>query len=201
MTTSSRSSRATTTSGIDITTNITTNINNFGNRNFIGFINLVAGSYYAVAVPGAQIAAVNPGEDILVHSMQFNTALVDASTQSVFAEAMLTTGAINPDGTATIDLVNPLAKQTGFLGQDNDFAPFHFKFPRLLARRIRDGIADGRDSERVHGAAETHDDAVSGRERAATAHRARRRRRRERRADLRAVVPVGSTTARHSTGG
>ena len=55
-------------------------------------------------IPAAQIGAVMPDERILVHSALFETYLVDASTVPVFAEAMLTTGTVNADGTATINL-------------------------------------------------------------------------------------------------
>lgn len=55
----------------------------------------------------------------------------------------LTTGVINPDTTATIDLVNPLRTSMTFLGQDIDFAPFYFAEPKDLSETIRAGIADG----------------------------------------------------------
>ena len=56
---------------------------------------------------------------------------------------MLTTGVINPDTTATIDLVNPLATESLFVAQDLDFAPFYFKNPHDLSETIRLGIANG----------------------------------------------------------
>jgi hypothetical protein len=132
-----------TTGGINFTTNRTTNINNFGPLTNIGFINSPGGRTYAAAFPASQIAAVNPGEDILVHSGLFNSFVVDASVAPVWADAFLTTGTINPDGTASIDLVNPLARKTSFLAQDGDFAPFHFATPRLLGKLIREGITNG----------------------------------------------------------
>jgi hypothetical protein len=130
-------------SNINLITSNAINISNFGNRNFIGFTNSPAGRMYAVQVPASQIAAINPGEDILVQGVSFNTAVVDASVAPVFAQATLTTGVINPDNTATINLATPLEKTTGFLGQDNDFAPFYFKSPKSLGNKVRTGIANG----------------------------------------------------------
>ena len=56
---------------------------------------------------------------------------------------MLTTGTLNPDGTAAIDLLNPLDHAAEFVGQDDDFAPFFLKNPRALGRRIRQGLESG----------------------------------------------------------
>ncbi len=129
--------------GISIVTGDTFNVNNFGARNFIGFTAIVPGRYYAVAVPASQIAAIAPGEPLAVPSVLFDTAVVNASTVPLFSEAMLTTGVINPDGTATIDLVNPLDKVQNFVGQDNDFSPFFLKRPVRIGQKIREGVASG----------------------------------------------------------
>jgi len=130
-------------SGIDLVTTESFNLNNFGTRNFVGFTGAVPGHYYAVQVPASQIAAITPGEPLLAHSVLFNTRVLDASTTPKFAEAMLTTGVVNPDGTATIDLAHPLERETRFVGQDDDFSPFFLKRPRQTGERIRDGIASG----------------------------------------------------------
>ena len=129
--------------GVDIVTNRVFNISNFGARNFIGFINSPAGRTYAVAFPASQISAINPGAPNLIQAGLFDTNVVDASVPVVFADAFLTTGVINPDGTANIDLVNPLDRASGFLAQDGDFAPFFFKNPHDLSETIREGIAQG----------------------------------------------------------
>jgi hypothetical protein len=130
-------------SNINLVTSNAINISNFGNRNFIGFTGSPAGRIYAVQVPASQIAAINPGEDILIQGISFNTAVVDSSVAPVFAQALLTTGVINPDNTATVNLADPLEKTTGFLGQDNDFAPFYFHHPKFLGKKVRNGIANG----------------------------------------------------------
>jgi hypothetical protein len=60
----------------------------------------------------------------------------------VFAKAVLTTGTVNGT-TATIDLAHPLAQKNGFVGQDNDLAPFYFNFPRALGAVVQRGIGRG----------------------------------------------------------
>lgn len=131
-------------SGIDIATGRTINVNMFGNRNFVGLGAVPPGLYYAVRIPAATVAAIDPGEDILIKSVAFDTVVLDASVAPVFTEAMLTTGVVNADGSvATVNLASPLEATSGFLGQDNDFAPFHFKNPQELGRRVRSGIDRG----------------------------------------------------------
>jgi hypothetical protein len=131
-------------SGIDITTNATINVNPFGNRNFIGFINTPAGFMYAVRFPKAEIEAILPGQDVLMHSGLFDTAVVDASVPVTFARALLVSGAVDGSGNiASLNLGDPIAAAEGFLGQDNDMAPFFFKNPHELGRRIRREMAAG----------------------------------------------------------
>lgn len=129
--------------GIDIVTNDSFNLGSFGTRDFVGFVNSTPGRYYAVQVPASQISAFLPGQPILVQAALFDTTVVDASVSPVFSEVMLTTGTINPDGTANIDLGRPLDFEARFAAQDNDFSPFFLKNPHQLGRRIRRGIARG----------------------------------------------------------
>lgn len=131
-------------SGVNITTNNVLTIAGFGARTNIGFINPGTNNFvYAQQFPASQIAALNGGNPVLLQAGLFDTNVVDASAPVVFARVMLTTGVINPDTTATIDLVNPLASETLFVGQDGDFAPFYFKNPHDLSEVIRNGIASG----------------------------------------------------------
>lgn len=132
-----------TTGGINIITNSVFNLSNFGALNAIGFINSPAGRTYAVAFPAAQISAINPGADFFLHTGLFNTHVVDASVVPVYAQALLTTGVINPDNTATIDMVTPLRSAPLFVGQDGDFAPFFFSNPAALGQAVRQGINAG----------------------------------------------------------
>ncbi|HKR62003.1 MAG TPA: hypothetical protein VJS64_20110, partial [Pyrinomonadaceae bacterium] len=131
--------------GNNITTNDVFNISGFGARNFIGFINPPAGGFiYAVQFPASQISALNGGNPTLLQAGLFDTTVVDASVPVNFANAWLAKGVINPDTSATIDLVTPIASSSGlFLAQDTDFAPFYFKNPHDLSETVRLGIADG----------------------------------------------------------
>lgn len=130
-------------SGVDLTTGRTININNFRALTNIGFINSPAGRMYAIQVPASQVAAVNPGEDILVHGVSVMTFVVDASVVPRYARLMLTTGVVNPDNTITIDLLNPLQSSVDFIGQDGDFANLYFQEPHDLGRMVRSAIAGG----------------------------------------------------------
>jgi len=144
--------------GINIVTADSININNFGSPNFFSYPGVPPGFYYAVRVPKeqlqsiiAQTNATNPGHDVLVQAMAFHTAVsipgVGVSRGApgivpVFAEATLTTGTLN-GATATLDMATPLARVTGFIGQNNDFSPLYFQEPQDLGRQVRDGIASG----------------------------------------------------------
>lgn len=133
-----------TNAGINIITNNQITINPFGARTNIGFINPPAGGFiYAVQFPASQISALNGGNPTLLQAGLFDSSVVDASAPVVFAKAMLTTGVVNPDTTATINLATPLASSVAFLGQETDFSPFFFKNPHDLSEIIRLGIADG----------------------------------------------------------
>ena len=129
--------------GIDIVTNREININNFGTRDFVGFTGSPGGRYYAVRIPASQITAIAPGEDIYIHAAAFETILADQSVAPLFAEATLATGSVS-GATATIDLAGPLETTTSFLAADTDFAPFYFKNPHELGKRVRREIAEGR---------------------------------------------------------
>jgi len=134
------------TDGVDITTNQNININNFGPLSAMGFINLQTGFYYAVRVPAAQFVAAIPagGGTLSLHSILFETHVVDASTVPVFADAMLARGSVSADlSTATIDLADPLERTASFVGQDGDFAPFYLKNGHELARQVLREIEEG----------------------------------------------------------
>lgn len=128
--------------GVNFVTNDQVNINNFGSRDFIGFTAAQPGTYYAVRIPASQITAVNSGKDLYIQEAAYDTFVSDASVVPVFAEATLATGTVS-GATATLDLAHPLARTTGFIGQDNDFAPFYFPFPDLLGKQVRKKIDRG----------------------------------------------------------
>lgn len=127
---------------VDIITNVETTIANFGTRDFVGFTGQPAGSYYVVRIPASQVAAVLPGQKIVIHAAQFDNALADASVVPVWAEATLTTGTVTGI-TASPNLATPLSRTTGFIGADNNFAPLFFKNAKDLGKKVRKGIDRG----------------------------------------------------------
>jgi hypothetical protein len=129
--------------GIDFVTNRELTLANYGNRNFIGFTAAPGGALYAVRFPGSQIAAVGPGEELLIHAAEFFTTVGDASAPVQFAQAMLTTGSVDAEGAAAIDLADPLVVAAGFLGAENDLAPFYFPDPHELGKTVREGLSGG----------------------------------------------------------
>lgn len=130
-------------SGVDITTNRTLNINNFGTRNFVGFTDATPGFYYAVRLPATQITEVIKKGELVIQAANYDTAVANASVLPIFAEATLTTGTVNPNGTASLNLSAPLARVTDFLSQENDFGVFYFDDPRALGQTVRQGVQSG----------------------------------------------------------
>jgi hypothetical protein len=128
---------------IDFVTNKQTEIANFGSLDFVGFTGSAPGTYYAVRFPASDIAAFHPGQLIQIQEGLFHTFVTDASVVPTYAEATLATGTVS-GSTASIDLAHPLAKTNGFIGQDNDFAPFYFPAPLALGAVVRAGIQAGR---------------------------------------------------------
>jgi len=129
-------------SGINIVTSDSININNFGDRDTFGIRNAAPGTLFAVQIPASQITAVNPGGGLLIQGVAFDTGVDDASVVPVFAKAMLTTGTVNGT-TVTVDLAHPLVEKDNFVGQDDDFAPFYFRAPRAIGAAVLKGIEKG----------------------------------------------------------
>jgi hypothetical protein len=129
-------------SGIDVVTSDSININNFGDRDTFGIRNAAPGTLFAVQIPASQITTVNPGGGLLIQGVAFDTGVADASVVPVFAKAVLTTGTVNGT-TVTVDLARPLAQKNNFVGQDDDFAPFYFSAPRAIGAAVLKGIERG----------------------------------------------------------
>jgi hypothetical protein len=72
----------------------------------------------------------------------------DSSVVPIFSEALLTTGTVNADGTASIDLAQPLHRATNFVGQDTDFARLMFNDAAQLGAKIRRAI-NGREIQNL----------------------------------------------------
>jgi len=129
-------------SGIDITTNVDTTVAGFGSQDFVGFTGAAPDSYYAVAIPAADIAAADTGSGLTFHSGLFRTGVADGSVVPIWAQAQLTTCEVT-GSTATVDLAHPLRKDNIFVAQDSDFAPFYFRRPERLGRKVLSKIASG----------------------------------------------------------
>ncbi len=132
--------------GIDIITNDTLHINNFGSQNSSGFLAAPPGRLYAVRIPASQIAAAISalgGEaNILAANLATNTA--DASVPVKFAEALFTTGTVDGTGEiVSINLTTPIVREAPFQAEENDLTPWFFRHPRRLGRQVADLIAAG----------------------------------------------------------
>jgi len=149
--------RGKTVAGIDLVSNRTINIENFGAAD-LGTCTLASasgvptppGRFYAVRILAEQLSLVQivTGQAPVIQGAAFLTApCFDGSVTPIFAKALFTTGEVRADGTAAIDLKRPLARVANFVGQDNDFAPWYFrngrKLGRLLSKRIAQGDIDG----------------------------------------------------------
>src|SRR5690349_9472402 len=68
----------------------------------------------------------------------------DASAPVLFARALLVPGAVDSAGNITsLNLATALDEQNGFLGEDDNLAPFFFKNPQEFGKRVRRGMATG----------------------------------------------------------
>ncbi len=129
--------------GIDIVTNRTTRIAHFDAFESVGFVDAPAGAIYAVRIPGDRLGDA----PLLIHGATFFTAPALPPLVPVFARALITTGVVNRDGTATVDLERPLAEQAPFVGQDGDFTPLYVDDPATLGVRVRMEVQLGRISD------------------------------------------------------
>ncbi len=120
------------TDSVNFATNVTMTLRNtdgdFGNADFIGYTGSTEGTLYAVRFANADVLSLLDSGSVL-HTGLFFTTVVDSSEPVEFKSAMLTTGRVNPDGTADLQLRWPLSRERNFLAQDNDFAPMYFDAP------------------------------------------------------------------------
>jgi hypothetical protein len=133
---------------VKIVTSRTIRIDNFGTLDSVGFTAASPGTYYAVRIPADQIMATVPRGRFRIESADFMTFPSDSSVVPIFSEALLTTGTVNADGTASIDLAQPLHRATNFVGQDTDFARLMFNDAAQLGAKIRRAI-NGREIQNL----------------------------------------------------
>ena len=121
--------------GIDLTSNVTNTQTSFGAIGGIGFTGSPPGRMYAVRFPGADVLAdLTAGAKL--HTALFGTFVSDASVVPVYEDAMLTTGTLNGDGTAAIDITSPLRSKSPFVGQASNETPFFFNGVTGLSNQV-----------------------------------------------------------------
>ncbi|HVR10493.1 MAG TPA: hypothetical protein VMW75_20775, partial [Thermoanaerobaculia bacterium] len=128
-----------TVSGIDFTTDKTVEVKNYGPFDALGDENAAPGTYYAVRVSASQLtqalaAATNPNP--LLSGAFFMTGVKDSSVVPHYAVAMLTTGTVNHDGTAQVDVHHPLVKVNDFIGHNFNFTPLFFDDAKTLTKTV-----------------------------------------------------------------
>jgi Matrixin len=134
---------------IDAVTNRTIDVNNFGPLSFVSIAALedpagnIPTPFVAVRVPAARFAEVTGASGTPILAALFFTAPFDPSPVQRFPQAMLTTGAVHPDGTASVDLERPLARVRDLVSRDLDFTPVFFDDSIGLGRRVSDEISRG----------------------------------------------------------
>jgi hypothetical protein len=120
---------------IDFVTDRTASLAPFGPQNISVFQAAPPGTYYAVRFTPEELEAMLRGDTQLL-AARFHTQPFDSSTVPRFEEALLTTGRVQLDGRARLDLDRPLERQAPFIGQDDDFANLFFRSPRSLTREV-----------------------------------------------------------------
>lgn len=100
-----------------------------------------AGSWYAVRFPADELEAATEGDPFALLAGRFHTNVASSSEVPRFAQAQLTTGRVLADGTARLDLDDPLLVRRPFIGQDDDFASLAPLDGLVLARRVRRALA------------------------------------------------------------
>ena len=79
---------------------------------------------------------VEPGGEVT--SATFQITAYDAVGAPRFERAALALGSLNTDG--TVELIETLAEQAGFTGQDGDLSPFFFNGANGLGRKIENRL-------------------------------------------------------------
>jgi hypothetical protein len=132
---------------VDLVSNANARLAAFGSQDFIGFTLGPGELIYAVRFPRVDVqAAFDAGFDVLQEGL-YRTSVVDASTVPAFQRAALVDGVVNPDGTASLDLAHPWRDESPFVAQDTDFAPFYFKNPKNLSKKVGKWLDQGGDED------------------------------------------------------
>ncbi|TQV86075.1 hypothetical protein FKG94_00505 [Exilibacterium tricleocarpae] len=121
-------------SGVDFVTNVTqqlgTDISDAFQSN-----DALGGTIYAERFANADVKALLDAGAVL-HTGLVLSDVSDASVPVIFDSAILATGSLNPDGSASIKLDRPLQKRSPFIGQDTDSSIFSFRSPKILSKWV-----------------------------------------------------------------
>jgi len=101
------------------------------------------GTFFAVRIPAADLAAAVSSTDFAVTTALFHTGIRDTSIVPRFQRAVLALGKFEPDGSARVDLTRPLAEIRPFVGQDDDATPFYLPNSEKLGNRLRRDLDRG----------------------------------------------------------
>lgn len=98
---------------------------------------------YAVRLPAAQLSVVTEHSNTWIQGATFFTAPAGLSSVPIFAQAVITTGHVQTDGTASVNLSQPLFRVEDYVAQDRDFSPLYVDDPMQLTETVRQGLQQG----------------------------------------------------------
>ncbi|MEX2497909.1 MAG: matrixin family metalloprotease [Wenzhouxiangellaceae bacterium] len=98
---------------------------------------LAPGTVYAQRFSNADMLSVLEA-GAAITSATFQITAFDAVDAPRFERAALALGFVNGDG--TVELVETLTEQSGFIGQDGDLSPFYFNASNGLGRRVENKL-------------------------------------------------------------
>lgn len=129
-------------SGVNVVTNTTARLRNAGALTNIGTAAAIGVNdvIYAERFSNAAVLAqLNAGA--IMTTGTFRTGVFDASVVGVYKRAGLFLGTLNGDGSASINLAQPLAYETEFVGQDGDSTPFFFDNAGSVSQYVKAQLA------------------------------------------------------------
>jgi hypothetical protein len=95
------------------------------------------GNLLAVRITREEIAAIDRGRGLLVQGALFGTFPWNSSEVAMFDSAMITTGRVAANGTVTVEVAHPLARQAPFIGLDFDHTPLYVNNALALGEHVQ----------------------------------------------------------------
>jgi hypothetical protein len=106
-------------------------------NDYIGFGIGPQGVLLALRIPREDVMAVASGRGLLVQAALFGTFPWISSEVAVFDAAMITTGRVAANGTVTVEVAHPLARQAPFVGLDFDHTPLYVNNALALGEHVQ----------------------------------------------------------------